>query len=528
MIDLGTLPPATDATPHVQLHPTKAQPPPFDAQAFLSRLGMSLDKLGLERMVRCLGLMGNPHHKLNVIHVAGSNGKGSTVAMLSAVLQQAGWRVGLSISPHLVSVHERIQINGQPIDQATFAALAQQLAALLDANAVPTASRPSYFEAVILMALQYFAQESVDVVVLETGLGGRLDATNVVPQPWLTAITSISLEHTEILGPTLAAIATEKAGILKPSVPVVVGPGLPREAHEVITTKAQALDCPVIVAPPKRFVATGYHRATGMLCVQDTQVPVAAMAPLRQRALATDSAPEDDHPCVWHLPLMGHYQAHNLATVLKVLSVLNTIPAPMGPRAGQVLGLSPIQIQKGVLQTRWPARFQVFPELNLILDGSHNAEGFTTLVQTLDAFLQPEIVAANASAPWPSQAHPPAPGLVWIVSLKANRDPIPLANAIAASPNPLGVVCTAVHSDGPTLQASDRPQRFYDPSRLANILRIRLKERLGSDLPVIADPNPLAALQVAQGLQQASPPNVWVVVTGSLYTAGALLPQLSG
>ena len=185
--------------------------------------------LGLERIVKLLANLGNPHHQVPIIHVAGTNGKGSVCAYLSSILTEAGYRTGRYTSPHLVDWTERICLNEQPISSEQLCQVLLQVQAAID----PEEESPTQFEVITAAAWLYFAQQQVDVAVIEVGLGGRLDSTNVCSQPLVTIITSISLDHVETLGPTIADIAREKAGILKSGCPAVIGP-LPPDAEQVV------------------------------------------------------------------------------------------------------------------------------------------------------------------------------------------------------------------------------------------------------------------------------------------------------
>jgi dihydrofolate synthase/folylpolyglutamate synthase len=205
----------------------------------LSRLHPKLIDLSLSRIERLLAALDNPHEKLPpVIHVAGTNGKGSTVATLRACLEAGGYRVHAYISPHLVRFHERIRLAGRLIEE-------EALIALLEECEHANGGTPiTYFEITTAAAFLAFARIPADIVLLETGLGGRLDATNVIRRPAVTAITPISLDHQAFLGDTIAAIAGEKAGILKPGVPAVVGPQ-PEEAEAVVEARAVELGAPL-------------------------------------------------------------------------------------------------------------------------------------------------------------------------------------------------------------------------------------------------------------------------------------------
>lgn len=197
-------------------------------------------KLGLDRVERFQEALDYPDHAYAVIHVAGTNGKGSTVRYLAAMLQAHGLRVGWYTSPHLIRFNERIRVNGVPITDAAIVAFVEQWRDLIDDLDL------TFFEVTTLLAMEHFRQEAVDVAVLETGLGGRLDATNIVT-PIVSVVTSIGLEHTDILGETLPEIAAEKAGIFKPGIPCVTG-AVPPAARAVFQQRAGELGTPVVAA----------------------------------------------------------------------------------------------------------------------------------------------------------------------------------------------------------------------------------------------------------------------------------------
>jgi dihydrofolate synthase / folylpolyglutamate synthase len=194
-------------------------------------------KLGLQSIERLCGLLGNPEKQFPAICVAGTNGKGSTVTKIQSTLTHAGYKVGLYTSPHISSFRERIRVNGKEISESHVALLLQKIMRIAKETGIPA----TFFEYVTALAFVYFAEEKVDVAVLETGLGGRLDATNVA-EPILSIITSISLDHTAILGETIEEITREKAGIIKKNVPVVIGPKVPQESIRQI---ASSMNCPL-------------------------------------------------------------------------------------------------------------------------------------------------------------------------------------------------------------------------------------------------------------------------------------------
>ncbi len=306
-------------------------------------------KLGLETMEYLLRLMGNPQHSLHFIHIAGTNGKGSVAAMIHAVLARAGYKTGLYTSPHLVSFCERFQINGQPITQADVVRLVEQLKPHLETVAAhPEFHAPTFFEAVTAMALQHFHEQKVDVVVWETGLGGRLDATNVVT-PLVSVITNIAFDHTQYLGETLPEIATEKCGIIKLGVPIVTATVV-EEVLRVIRTAATARGCPLTIVGQDVHVTR---------LNEDEQGQRVELAGTRQ----------DYGPVT--IPLLGAHQTVNCATAVAALEASG-------------LPVTPQQACEGLSQTTWPGRFQIVNHNpTVVLDGAHNAAAAERLAATL-------------------------------------------------------------------------------------------------------------------------------------------------
>ncbi|MBD1901787.1 bifunctional folylpolyglutamate synthase/dihydrofolate synthase [Trichocoleus sp. DQ-A3] len=304
--------------------------------------------LGLERIQKLLANLGNPHHKVPVIHVAGTNGKGSVCAYLSAVLTGAGYRVGRYTSPHLVDWNERICLNEQPISLETLEKLLRQVQAAIQ----PDEESPTQFEVITAAAWLYFAQAQVDVAVVEVGLGGRLDATNVCPNPLVTIITSLSREHWQNLGPTLADIAREKAGILKPGCPAVVGQ-LPEEARAVVQQRIIELGCPVVWAEPAVELRT-------------------AKTPRTQREERRVEYQGIKYP----LPLLGDIQLNNSALAIASFQILQQ----------QGWEISEDAIASGMAKTQWVGRLQWTSWQNhpLLIDGAHNPAAAIALRQYVD------------------------------------------------------------------------------------------------------------------------------------------------
>ena len=212
----------------------------FNSAPMFQKIGSAAYKEGLENTIALDNHFNNPHKNFRIIHIAGTNGKGSCSHTLASVLQAAGYKVGLFTSPHLVDFRERIRVNGEPISQSYVIKFVEEERSFFEPL------HPSFFELTTAMAFRYFAEEQVDVAIIEVGLGGRLDCTNIV-NPDLSIITNISYDHTQFLGHTLAEIAREKAGIIKPNTPIIIGESLP-ETKSVFLNKAINMHSPIIFA----------------------------------------------------------------------------------------------------------------------------------------------------------------------------------------------------------------------------------------------------------------------------------------
>lgn len=313
---------------------------------FLDRYGRFGINLGLSRIQALLGRLDNPQERVPIVHVAGTNGKGSVCAYVSSVLSAAGYRVGRYTSPHLVNWNERICINQQPVSDQQLRFHLQAVAAAIDDGETPT-----QFEVFTAAAWSYFASEAVDLAVMEVGLGGRLDATNVCPTPLVTAIVSLSREHWQRLGPTLADIAGEKAGVIKAGRPVVMGP-LPEAAEAVVRRRAADLDAPLHAITPAADTAAGQWRSG----LGDTAVDYRAS-------------------------LLGEHQRVNSSVAIAILQLLQR----------QGWDISTEAIQQGMATTQWPGRLQWlrWRGQQLLLDGAHNAAAAMMLRQYVDQLPQP-------------------------------------------------------------------------------------------------------------------------------------------
>ena len=321
---------------------------------------------GLARVRRLLAIIGNPHHEFPVVHVAGTKGKGSTVAMLAAVLQAGGHRVGRYLSPHVDAIEERICVGGRPISAAdlvrAFNVVIPGVEEMDRAASRRGGSGPTWFEVLTAVAFVHFARASVDLAVLETGLGGRLDATNV-SQPVLSIITSISLDHMHLLGSTVGQIATEKAGIIKRGCPVISSAVHP-EARRVIESTAARRRAP-LVQLGRDFEAV-YLPA-------DVGDPSAdPLAPGRVAVTLVD--PPTAQPLVFPLAMRGGHQAINAAVVVMAARSLDARGIRVTDRA----------VAKGLRSVSLPARIERIAEKPLvILDAAHNVASMESLVATL-------------------------------------------------------------------------------------------------------------------------------------------------
>lgn len=317
----------------------------------LSRFGI---RLGLERMRRLLAALGHPERRLRVIHVAGTNGKGSTSALLAAVLQAAGHRTGLYTSPHLHDYRERIHLDGQPIPPGRLAHLVTGVREIIETGVREGHDPPTEFEAGTAVMYQYFAEEGAEVVVQEAGLGGRLDATNVVERPLVTVVTSIGMDHTDRLGGTLADIAGEKAGIGKPGVPMVSAPQAPA-AEAVLAAACESLGSRLIRVG--REVSAMPASVTAEGTVFDYRGLGVTYRGLR-------------------LGLLGPHQVENAGCALAALEVA----ARHGLAAGEAA------VRAGLAGVRWPGRLEVLRRSPLVvLDGAHNPGGALALRHALQA-----------------------------------------------------------------------------------------------------------------------------------------------
>ena len=325
----------------------------YDAAPAFHLVGAAAYKPGLDNVLALMAQFGNPHTKFHSIHVAGTNGKGSTSHLIAAVLQAAGYKVGLYTSPHLVDFRERIRINGQPIPQ-------QEVVDFVEKIRNPQSSisciNPSFFEITMALAFDYFAQQQIDIAVVEVGLGGRLDSTNIIT-PLLSVITNIGFDHTEFLGNTLADIAREKAGIIKPNVPCVIGETDPETA-------------PVFIEAAKRNGIYGEGLET-----TDCRIWFADQCGYLRKRRKND---------VKECQLKGIYQEHNQQTAYVALQVLRNY-------TNHPLRITPSAIANGYAHvctlTGLRGRWETLCEKPLtICDTGHNSHGIKYVAEQLQQY----------------------------------------------------------------------------------------------------------------------------------------------
>ena len=324
----------------------------FENNQWIAHYRTDQPHFGLERMVELLALRGNPHLKLKVIHIGGTNGKGSTIAFLKNMLEKLGLRVGVFSSPYLIHYTDQISINGESIPEARLEAFMADYQSLLEGGAAANLQGTTEFEIITAIAYDYFASEQVDVAIMEVGMGGLLDSTNVC-QPILTGITTIGLDHVALLGDSLEAIAEQKAGIIKQGIPLVTGRIAP-EALAVIDSIAATKNAP-------RIRYDRYYQVSHQKSVVTGEIFDYASA-VRQGRFQTG--------------LLGLHQIENVGMAIALLDTFCQ-------EDGRELASNDL-VSQALEETRWPGRLEiVFREPLMILDGAHNPHAIKALVATL-------------------------------------------------------------------------------------------------------------------------------------------------
>ena len=360
-----------------------------EALAYIHAVHWQGHKPGLARTRALLAALGDPHKQLRFVHVAGTNGKGSTAAMLDSCLRAAGYKTGLFTSPYINRFNERVQVDGVPIPDGDLVRLVERV----QPAAAAMADTPTEFEFITALGMLWFAEQRCDIVVLEVGLGGALDSTNVIDPPECAVITALGLDHVKELGPTLADIAAAKAGIIKPGSPAVSYGGAP-EADRVIAAAARACGAPLTVVDFTR---------------------------LRLRGAGLDGQTFDfDGLDGLTLPLLAGYQPRNAAVAVTALRALRARGWDIPDEA----------IRRGLASVRWPGRFELLRRSPpFLLDGSHNAHGMRATADSLRSLF-------------------PGQKFVFLVSIMADKDAdemlrllLPLAKAFVTvtAPSPRAI-----------------------------------------------------------------------------------------
>ena len=327
-----------------------------EAMKYITEVGNFGSNYGLERTYKLLELLDNPQDKLKIIHVAGTNGKGSTTAMITSMLKGCGYKVGMYTSPFLEEFEERIQINGENIPKEKLAQLITKIKYAVDKVIEEGYNHPTEFEIITVLMFLYFATEEVDFAVVEVGLGGRLDSTNVIT-PILSVITSISFDHTNLLGNTLEEIAAEKAGIIKSCIPTVIYPQ-EEVAEIVISSKCQELD--------SKLYKINKEDAKLINIIKEDKIYQQVKVKL------------DDEYDV-KLPLLGEHQILNLAVALKALEVIKDKASKLNMES----------IVKSIATVRWNGRLEIMSNSPyVVIDGAHNIQGITQLNKNINKYFE--------------------------------------------------------------------------------------------------------------------------------------------
>ncbi len=322
-----------------------------EALEFIHRVGNAFCKPGLERITHLCEALGHPERSLKFIHVGGTNGKGSFCSMLDSVLRAAGYKVGLFTSPYIVEFNERMRVGGENIPNDTLCEIVELVQPIAEAME----DKPTEFEIITAVAFEYFRRERVDVVILEVGLGGRLDSTNIIRNPLLSVITGISLDHTAILGDTVEKIAFEKAGIIKDGAPVLYG-GSDEAAYEIIKETADERSSML------------YRIDYSALSVKSATLEGSVLDFGEWRDIS--------------LSLLGMYQPRNAASVLKAVDILKS----------RGMNIPETAVRSGLLSARWPARFELISQEPVVIyDGAHNPEGISGAVASIKRYFDEKV-----------------------------------------------------------------------------------------------------------------------------------------
>lgn len=386
---------------------------------------------GLERTAKLLDFLGNPHKRLRLIHVAGTNGKGSTTAMLANILSSAGYRTGMYVSPHLYRNTERMTIDGTEITEEDFVSFALEVMDKVKLMREKGLEEPTQFEMYTAMAFLYFERKKVDFAVIEVGLGGRYDATNVI-DPLLSVITSISYDHMDILGNTIEKIAYEKAGIIKEGSTVVMYPQLFPEAAAVIEDVCSEKKVSLIKADASSIVLKDYSAGGQIIDFKYMDYDIREM----------------------RLPLIGDHQINNAAVALTAIAELNRIGHTVGAEA----------VRKGIETVKWPCRLSIVSTEPLILiDGAHNEDGINSLQSALAKYFSSKkiifVIGMLKDKDYGYAIRKLIPMAHYVVATEPVSDRSLEASAMAEAVKPY---CSSISAEPDIIKAIERAKELYD------------------------------------------------------------------
>jgi dihydrofolate synthase/folylpolyglutamate synthase len=457
-------------------------------------------KFGLDNINRLITAFDNPHKSFLTVHVGGTNGKGSTSAIIASILQTAGLKVGLYTSPHIVSFTERISINDKEITEDEIIKLAGEVK---DIVAQLEDFSPTFFEVVTAMALLHFKRENVDIAVVEVGMGGRLDATNIIT-PEVSVITSISYDHSEFLGNTLKEIAHEKAGIIKRGIPVVTSYQEP-EVMQVIREKAIEKDAALYVYGRDFFSVLKRENFSGVCFDYHSRLSSQALHPMAQKTVEISRDLSEGHhnshlPMAdtnndLVLPLMGEHQMQNASVAIKaaMITIENCIVNPPPPpfTKGGERGIihSPFIthhfIREGLKNVRWPGRLEIIKEDPLILiDGAHNPAASEVLSRTLKKIFMEKYRR-----------------IIIVLGIMGDKD-------VSGIMEPLLPLASEIILTYPEYSRAASPEKLADCARSLGYSDMRFA-------PSVKD-----AIKMAKDLTLDDPRSSLIVITGSFYTIG--------
>ncbi|MEG0774938.1 folylpolyglutamate synthase/dihydrofolate synthase family protein [Clostridium sp.] len=393
-----------------------------EAMRYIEETAKFGSKLGLDRTEKILELLGDPHKKIRTIHIAGTNGKGSTTAMITKVLMEAGYKVGSYTSPYIEEFEERIQVNNENISKDDLSEIITEVAEAIDKVVKLGYSNPTQFEIVTCGAYLYYYKKKVDYAVIEVGLGGRLDSTNVIT-PMLSVITSISLDHMEILGDTLGKIAFEKAGIIKEGIPTIVFPQ-EKEAEEVVEKVALEKNSLLVKVPSNKskFISSYEIKINGKArLVQNVEV-------ITEKNIYN-----------LELALLGKHQILNATVVIHACEKLMDLGVKINEE----------NVLNGLKKVYWPGRLEIMNyNPMVVIDGAHNIDGICKLTESIDIYFKYKklvlILGILADKQVKEMIRTIAPKAHKVIAVTPNSERAELAEDLSKEIQNHGVDCEAI------------------------------------------------------------------------------------